>query len=79
MSEETMSPPYMNLEDGTVWPNPTRVANVEWTLRYAPEHLTDADRMIAASAMNAYATMVFLSKSRVGKVLSMMRKWRMAQ
>jgi hypothetical protein len=46
------------LEDGTVWPNPDDPHDVAWRLRYAPSSLTKADRLLAASAMEAYARLI---------------------
>jgi hypothetical protein len=46
---------YVKLEDGTNWPHPVAVGEMESLLRYGTEPLTRADRMRIASVMSAYA------------------------
>lgn len=69
-SASTKPGSHLRLSDGTVWPLPPveapdgtspnmlgRAAEVEWRLRYAPDQITEADRMLAASILHAYGWM----------------------
>jgi len=54
----TASGMYASFDD-MCWPVPGECAgDIEWRLRYAPERLSRADHMLAASIINAYRQMV---------------------
>lgn len=58
MSTEEKVPPkqlgsYIRLEDGTIWPDPLVVGEIEYALRYGPE-LTREQQLVAAGALEAY-------------------------
>lgn len=59
MAEEKIPPKqldsYIRLEDGTIWPDPSKVGEVEYALRYGPDHLTREQQLLAAGALGAYA------------------------
>jgi hypothetical protein len=43
--------------DTTTWPRPDDPDGVQWRLRYAPDQLSEQDRMYAASVMAAYGSL----------------------
>lgn len=45
---------YLTLEDATVWPSPEAAGELAWRLRYAPTGLTEEDRLVTASVLEAY-------------------------
>lgn len=55
-----MSDRYVRMDDGTVWPVDVVAddgTSVQWRLRYAPETMTRDHQMLAASILDAYATL----------------------
>lgn len=61
-------------EDGSsvCWPNPHDPNEIEWKLRYAPDSLTRADMMVAASVMSAYRHVINLdSRTRQLRVMQL--------
>jgi hypothetical protein len=49
---------YLHLPNGTTWPDPDAVGVLAWTLRYAPDTLTQQDYALAASVIDAYRHLV---------------------
>lgn len=64
-------PPYALLpEDGTVWPNPDYLADVQWRLRYGKP--SREDLRTAASAVAAYCELI--ERPSYGRRLPMLRR-----
>jgi len=53
---------WLKLTEGSTWPRPALESDesvgVEWKLRHAPDTLTRADQLLAASVMSAYGYMI---------------------
>lgn len=65
------TPPFvLRPEDGTVWPNPDHLDDVQWRLRYGKP--TEADYMAAAGAIAAYCELI--ERPSYGKRLPMLRR-----
>lgn len=58
---EPNAPTYLIFDDMT-WPHPDDPRAVEWRLRYGHGELSRADRMVAASYIDAYRQLVRLSR-----------------
>ena len=48
----------LRIEDGTTWPHPDRAGEIGWRMRYARQHVTEAEMLVAASIIDAYRELV---------------------
>lgn len=65
----------LKLPNGTVWPDPTSLEELEWALRYATE-LTQTERFNAASVIQAYQQLCRLTARDVGRTVVALRRAR---
>lgn len=49
---------WVKIEDGTAWPDPTAFGEIGWRMIHAPDSVTKADMMTAASVMEAYSDLI---------------------
>lgn len=57
------------------WPCPgERLAEINDRLRFAPDHLTTEDRLVAASVIGAYCELINGTNQQRGIVLSALRR-----
>lgn len=56
-------PPILALPDGTAWPNPSAVADLQWRLRYHSQ-TTRQDAVFAGTACTAYQELIWLPRRR---------------
>lgn len=49
---------WIKIKDGTSWPDPTAFGEIAWRMIHAPDHVTKADMMTAASVMEAYSNLI---------------------
>lgn len=56
-------PAFLALPDGTAWPNPSAVADLQWRLRYTGQ-TTRQDSVFAATACTAYQELIWLPRRR---------------
>lgn len=65
---------YAAFED-MVWPKPSsRLDDLQWRMRYAPDSVTPNDLLIAASVMDAYDSLVMCDTVKRETVVAGIRK-----
>lgn len=61
--------------DGMTWPAACdRAGDVQWLLRYGPEALSMADRLVAASIVAAYCDLVTCDRDKRNRVVREVRR-----
>jgi hypothetical protein len=65
---------FVMLGNGTVWPNPEALDDLEWQLRYG--HPFRSDLIVAASVVHAYQALLLRSVRDRNEVVRLMRQAR---
>lgn len=70
-----MNSNYYHHFDGMCWPLPSEaLGGLSWRLRHAPETITDEQKLVLASTVDAYRELIVISDAHRRPIVRALRK-----